>query len=384
MAYFANRAVNRVHLHSALVAFALGAGGLFFFVFLLHAGVSPTLALLSQAGVVFGRFLVRPALLPLAKRWGLKPLLLAGNAVMAAQYPLLALVHGLGATLVAVIAVAGLGEVLYWMSYNAYYAAIGDAEHRGHQLGAREALVSLIGIVAPLAGAWGLMTAGPAWTFAGVALVQLAASAPLIRVPNVAVKSAAPGAFKAASPAIWLMIADGWFDTSYLFAWQIALFVALGRSFTAYGGAMALASLVGAAGALAMGRHVDGGGGRRVVAITYGVATALILARAGSLGWAAAAVAANAAGGLLNPLLGPTIGPAIYNRSQASPCSLRFAMVTETGWDVGCFVASLIAAALFAAGAPLVSGVLLALPAIAASAAVLWRMYPRSRREALA
>ena len=235
MSFFRNDAINRVNLHSGVVGLAQGAGGLFFFVFLLKVGVSVPVALLSQAAIVAGRFTVRPLLLPLAKRWGLKRMLVTGTVLMAAQYPLLAEVHGVGPALLAVIAVSGLGEVFYWMSYNAYYAAVGDAEHRGHQIGAREALMAVVGIVAPLLGAWLLGTSGPRLAFAAVGLIQVASAIPLLGAPDVAVKAEAPGGFRAARGALLLMIADGWLDSGYLFFWQIALFVTLKESFSAYG-----------------------------------------------------------------------------------------------------------------------------------------------------
>jgi hypothetical protein len=52
-------------------------------------------------------------------------------------------------------------------------------------------------------------------------------------------------------------------------------------------------------------------------------------------------------------------------------------MATEGAWDAGCFCACLIAAALVAADVALATPILLALPALAAQALVLWRHYPR-------
>src|SRR5262249_9737331 len=152
--------INRVNLHSGIQALAQGAGSVFFLVFLLRAGVSVPLALLAQAAILAGRLVIRPAILPLARRWGVKPLLIAGTVGMALHYPLIAEVRGVGGWLLTLIIVASVGEVFYWISYNAYFAALGDPEHRGHQIGAREALVALIGIVAPLLGAAALVTAG--------------------------------------------------------------------------------------------------------------------------------------------------------------------------------------------------------------------------------
>jgi hypothetical protein len=377
MAFLRNDAVNRVNLHSGVQALAQGAGGVFFLVFLLRAGVSVPATLAAQAAIVAGRFLIRPALLPLAKRVGLKPMLIAGTLAMALQYPLLAEVRGPDASLLALCLVAAVAEVFYWMSYNAYFAAVGDAEHRGHQIGAREALLSVVGIVAPLLGAWSLATAGPRWTFAAVGLVQVLAAIPLLGAPNVAVAASAPGAFRATLPGAILIAVDGWFDACFIFVWQIALFLSLGQSFSAYGGAMALAGLVGAACGPVIGRHIDAGFGRRAVAVAYGAAAAIVLLRAVSLGSPWLAVTANAMGAVLMPLLIPALGTAVYNLAKASPCPLRFQLGAEGGWDVGCFAACLSAAGLAAAGVSLSAAMLLALPGIAAGALLLWRLYPR-------
>jgi hypothetical protein len=377
MAFLANGAVNRVNLHSAVVALAESAGGVFFLVYLLKAGVPAPVVLAAQAAVFIGRFLLRPALLPLAVRFGLKPLLIAGTLGLAAQYPMLSQVHGVGAWLWATCAVAAFGELFYWLAYNTVFAVIGDAERRGQQIAAREAAVALVGIVGPIAGAWALATLGPGPAFAAVGLVQMLAAIPLLGLPNVAVARQAAGAFAAGRRGFALLAADGWFDAAFIYVWRIALFIALGSDIAAYGGAMALAGLVGAGAGLAIGRHIDAGRGRRAVALTYAVAAGLVVIRAASLGSPWLAAAANAAGAALLPLLSPTLGSATYNLAKASPCPLRFHMATEGGWDFGASLALLAAAALSALGAPLAYPLLLALAGVAASARLLWRYYGR-------
>jgi hypothetical protein len=374
MAFLRNDAVNRVNLHSGVQALAQAGGGVFFLVFLLRAGVSIPATLTALAAIQAGRFVLRPALLPLAKRWGLKPMLIIGTIGMAVQYPLLARVHGVGAGLAALCVVSAVAEVFYWPSYNAYFAAIGDAHHRGHQIGAREALVSVAGIVAPLLGAWALLTLGPGPMFAAVALIQVLSAAPLLGAPNVPVKQAAPGSFRAARLGMILSAADGWFDACFIFVWQIALFASLGESFAAYGGAMALAGLVGAVFGLFLGRHIDAGHGRRAVVIAYSVMAIVVLARAASLGSPWLAVGANALGALLGTLMLPA-STANYNLAKASPCPARFHVVTEGGWDVGCFCACLAAAVLSASGVPLFVPILLALPPLIVASMLLRRYY---------
>jgi hypothetical protein len=376
MAFFGNDAINRVNLHSGIQALAQGAGGIFFLVFLLRSGVSVPHALIAQAAILGGRFVMRPAILPLAKRWGLKPLLVAGTLGLAVQYPLLAEVDGVGPQLILLLAVVSVAEVLYYPIYNAYFAAVGDAEHRGHQIAAREAAVAIVGIVAPLLGTLALVSAGPRIAFAAVGIVQAVAVIPLLGVPNVAVKQQAPGALRAARLGVAVIALDGWFDAFFILIWQLALFATLGESFAVYGGAMALAGVVGAACGLFLGRIIDAGHGRRAVVLAFSVAAALVLFRSASLGVPWLAVLANALGAVLWPLLLPALGTATYNLAKASPCSLRFNIVLEAGWDVGCASACLITAGLAAAGVPLAWSILLALPGLALGARLLWRYYP--------
>jgi DHA1 family inner membrane transport protein len=375
MAFLCNDAINRVNLHTGVQALAQSAGGVFMLVFLLRAGLSIPAALTAMAAVMAVRFILRPAILPLARRWGMKPLLILGTIGLAAQYPLLAEVEGVGGGLMPFCFILAVGDVLYWPTYNAYFAAIGDAEHRGHQIGAREALVSVVGILAPLLGAWALVTLGPRPMFAAVGLIQALAAVPLIGLPNIAVKESAPGAFRAARLGAVLYATDGWFDACFIFVWQIALFVSLSESISAYGGAMALAGLAGAVCGLLLGRHVDAGHGGRAVLIAYVVTGAVVLLRAASFGSPWLAVLANALGALVGPLMLPALGTATYNLAKASPCPMRFQLAAEGGWDLGCAGGCLVAAALAASGVSLTLAILLALPALAGAVLLLRRYY---------
>ena len=377
MAFFGNDAVNRVNLHSAVQAFAQAGGGVFVLVFLLRGGLSVAAVLLSMAAILSVRFALRPIILPLAKRWGMKPLLIAGTLMLAIQYPLVATVQGIGIPLVAFCLVAAVGEIFYYPTYNAYFASIGDTEHRGHQIGAREALVAVAGILAPLLGAWALVTFGPHPMFAGFGVIQALAVVPLIGTPNVAVRKTAPGAFRAARLGAILSASDGWFDACFIFVWQIALFFSLSQNYSAYGGAMALAGLVGAVFGLLLGRHIDVGHGVRAVALCYGALAAVVVLRSVSVDVPWLAVIANAPGALLGPLLLPA-STAFYNLAKASPCPMRFHMATEGGWDLGCISACLLAAGLVTAGVSLPIVMLVALPALAV-AALLLRGYFMSR-----
>ena len=375
MAFFGNDAVNRVNIHYGFVAFAEAMGLAFVLVFLLRSGVSVPLTLLAQAAIQAGRFALRPLILPLGRRFGLKPVLIGGVLSVSASYLALGQVHGLGWPLLAYLVISAIGALFYWTAYHAYFSALGDDEHRGHQIGVREAIGAVVGIVAPLAGALALSTVGSAWAFTVVALIQTLAALPLIGAPDVAVADEAPGAWKAARTGFVLFAIDGWFAAGYQIVWGVALFTTLDRSYGAYGGAMALAGLVGAATGMTLGRHIDGGGGRKMVLVAYLVAAGVVVMRAFSLQVPIMAVVANALGALVLALVAPVQMTPIYNLAKASPCPLRFQMASEAGWDIGCFAGCLLAAGIAAIGGSLAWAILSTLPVLVLAARILWGLY---------
>ncbi len=379
MAFFRNDTVNLLNLHYGIHALALSGGGAFFTAFLLRAGVPVPVVLAAIALIVAGRFIIRPLILPPAKRWGLRPLVIAGTVMTGLQYPLLAEVHGVGWQLWALCAISSVGDTVYWTCYHAYFASLGDAVHRGHQIGAREAIAAVVGIVGPLATGWALTTLGPRAAFDATAVVLLLAALPIFGTPNVAVVDGVPGAIRAALPGILMFAADGWIAAGFYFVWQMALFLALGESFSAYGGAVALAALVGAVSGLLLGRFIDAGHGRRAVWLAIGSLALVTCLRAASWDDPMYAVVANALGAFASALYIPTLMTAVYNQAKVSPCVLRFHIATEGGWDAGCAAACITTAALLAIGAPIWVGIVLSLLGCAASFTLLRRYYKSSR-----
>lgn len=376
MAFFRNDAVNRVYVHAGVVALAQAGGGVFVLVFLLRAGLTAPFVLLTLAAIAALRWALRPLVLPFAKRCGVKPVFIAGTLAVAAQYPVLSFVDGVGPTLLVLIVTAAFGEMMYSLANNTFFATLGDDAHRGHQVSAREAIVALTNIVAPLIGAWALVTIGPGLMFAGVGLVQALAIVPLLGAPNPPVNGA-PDSSPEAKLAYAYNATDGWFDTWYIYVWQIALFVALGDSFVAYGGAMAFSAIVGAATGIVLGRHVDAGHGARAVLIAFAASALVVVARAASIGDPWLAALAGASGSIAMAMMSPTIGAAVLPVAKRAPCTFRFHMATEGAWDLGCVAACLTGAALVALGADLIWTTLLALPAAWAAVCILQRLYVR-------
>lgn len=375
MAFLRSSTVNLLNLHYAIHALALSGSGMFIAAFLLKAGVSAPLVMLALAAILMGRFCIRPFVIPLARRTGLKPLVIAGTLIASLQYPLLAEVHGLSWPLLGLCVISSLGDTLYWTTYHAYFASLGDAEERGHQISAREAAATIGGIIAPLATGWALMTVGPQIAFGVTALALAASALPLLATPNVAVAPEAEFSLKQAMPAVLLMACDSWSWAGYGLVWQMALFLTLRQDFAAFGGAMALAALAGAVSGLIVGRLIDFGHGGRVVWFSAGGLALITGLRAAGFGHPALAVVANAAGAVAFAIHTPTVMTAIYNLAKASACPLRFHVATEAGFDLSGTVAYLIAGAMIWAGAPLWAGISLAFLSIAAVFVILRRYY---------
>ncbi|HEY0105713.1 MAG TPA: MFS transporter, partial [Rhizomicrobium sp.] len=293
MAYFHNRTVNLLNLHYVIAATALGGGGAFYAVYLLKAGLSVPAALATLAVMFATRMVLRSLLLPLGIRLGLRKLVILGSLLMGASYPFLIGVHGLGVGLVVLIVTSALADTFYWPSYHAYFAALGDEDHRGQQIGVREAVVAALGIVSPLAAGWLLVRFGPAVAFGVTGVVQALSALPILWTPEVTIARHAPGGFRAALPGALLFLGDGWVAGGYILAWQIALFETLGENYLAYGGALAVAALVGGVGGLFLGRLIDSGRGTRAVWLAIGLLSLVIALRAGVLHDPALAVIAN-------------------------------------------------------------------------------------------
>ena len=150
MAFFRNSTVNLLNLHYGIHSFALSGGAAFFAIYLLNSGVPIPGVVVSLALILLGRFVIRPIVIRFSARWGLRVMVVVGTVLSALQYPLLAEVHGVGIFLAGLIAMSALGETVYWTTYHAYFAAVGDDELRGQQIGVREAIAAVVGIASPL------------------------------------------------------------------------------------------------------------------------------------------------------------------------------------------------------------------------------------------
>jgi MFS family permease len=374
--FFANRAVNRLAIHTALQQLAWCMSGAFFGVYLLRAGLSPSILFLASAGVLALRFITRPLVLLVAPRLGLRATLVIGTLLSALQYPAVGLVHGADFTLGLFCAIGALGGVFYWPCYHTFFAALGDREYRGSQVGVRQVLMGIAAVLGPAAGGVMLTNFGPWVAFGSAAAVQALAAVPLfaVREPHLACQSPR-GAYAAAWNGARLFATDGWMLAGALLAWDITLFRALQSRFDQFGGTLALAALAGALCSVVLGRFIDLGHARRVIAFNAAMLCTGILLRAFCTSTPAAVIAVALVTTMLGGMYVPVLMTAVYNASKSAPCPFRFQFAAEGGWDFGGAGVSVLAAALCAVGASPQETILLALPAVLVQAWLLARVY---------
>jgi hypothetical protein len=366
MAFRANPDVNCLAAHSTLHQLAYSVSGIFWSVCLLRIGMSAPEILLASAGILSFRLVFRPLVLVVVSAIGPRRTLALGTLLTALQYPVLALVRGPGLGLLLYCSVTAVGGVFYWTCYHAFFAALGDVDQRGRQLGMRQALSAGAGVLGPAAGGIVLAMFGPWSAFGASAMIEVAAAFPLLFVAEPQFTRSTPkGAYRAAQTGIRLFLTDGWIVCCSAIAWDIFAFRALSARCDTLGGVLSGAALAGALGGWVLGRFIDAGHARRAIWVTAIALCTIIILK--SVSGADLVSIASTAGvsAILGGLYIPTLMTAVYNAAKDSPCPLRFQFAAEAGWDVGGMFASLTAALACALGVSLQVVILLALPAVA-------------------
>jgi DHA1 family inner membrane transport protein len=346
MGFFVNRKFNLVYLHVAMQAFAMHGGEAFVFIYLLKEGIPAPVVLFCIGAMFASRLFFRNLIFPLVRQFGLKHTLILSVLVEASTYPILSQINSTGPLLVAYLTLWAISSSIYWTSYHTYVALLGDNEHRGKQVSAIEFVAMATNIAAPALSAVLLLAFGPVVTFGFVGLIMACAAIPIWLGPELTVSSDAEVPPAARKLARLIMFTDGLRSGSFHFTWVIALFITLGSSYAAFGGAMSLAGVVGAVAGLFIGRAFDLGNVKRATQI--GCAALAVASAARTFGYSIplTAVIANAAATIAWPIYNTALSARVYILAKQSLSPLRYHVVAEGGWDMGtataCFISALL------------------------------------------
>ena len=383
--FLPDSAIHRLVAHTMLHQLAWGVSGVFIVVFLLRSGVPPAGIFLAVTAIFALRFALRPLVLLVVPTIGPRRTLILGTLLVSLQYPALALVHGIGPALPLFCFVTALGDVFYWTCYHAFYAAAGDAERLGSQVGQRSLLGAASAALGPVLGGFMLTAFGPWAAFGTAAAIEIAATLPLLDVAAPRFERVAPrGAYAAARKGILLFCTDGWIVCCSAYAWDMVAFRTLGARFDAFGGMLAAAAIAGALGGAIFGRLIDTRHARRAAWFSVAVCAFCLVMKSVSGFNPVLVVGAATLSNMLTGIYVPSLMAAVYNQAKSAPCPLRLQVAAEGGWDVGAASGCLVAAAACMLDAPLQAVILLALPGVAMQGYLLSGIYARGGHGRLA
>ncbi len=352
MAYFKNKSINLIYLHTALQGIAFHGGESFAFVYLLKAGISLSGVLLAIGLMYATRIVLRQAVVPFVKRAGLRNGLFFGIILEAITYLLVTQVTGVGPALVVYLAMLSLGSSFYWTTLHAFIATSGDTEHRGKQVSTTEFINTIVGIAAPLMSGVLLNNFHPLVAFSVISAAMLASAVPFLFTANTQIAPQAEVPRDARRQARAIMFTDGLRAALFHYTFTLVLFITLGENYASLGGAMALSGLLGGLFGLFIGRSMDIGHGKHARQIAYGAMAFAGLARAIGYPLPSTAIATNALAVIAWPMYGTVLNGRLYDLAKQSPCTLRYHVVAEGGWDLGTAVGCTLAATLFWLGLP--------------------------------
>jgi hypothetical protein len=376
MTVFANSGVNRLSLHATLHQLSWSVAGVFSAVFLLHVGIALPGVFFAMAAILWLRLAARSMLPLLLRGLGLRHLLVLGTAMFAIQYPLLAMVKGLGTPLLLYCLTAAIANVCYWTSFHAYFSVVSDHGMHGSRVALRQLFSAVISVLGLAIGGFTFVEIGAWAAFAAGAVIEILSLLPLVGMPDHRVSEVSPpGAYSLIRPGVLLLATDGWIMTFYGVAWKIVLFQSLDTRFDLLGAVLALSASAGALGGVVFGRMIDTRSGRQIVAISGALLFVGLLSKA--LCGSAPVIVAGVA--ILTELLGglyvPVIWRSLYREGKASPCPFRFQVIGEGAWEFGGGVSYVVAALLSAGGIPLQPILLLGLPAVCIQTVLLMRTH---------
>lgn len=376
MLFTPNMDMYRLQAHSALNQLAINMSAVFSAAYLLKVGLEPAQVFMTFGAIFTIRALIRPVILPFMPALGMRKMLIAGTVLIAGQYGAIALVTGYDRTLVVYIAFTAFANMLYWTLYHPIFAAAGEMHDRGKQLGARQAISALTGILGPIVSGLLLNHVGGWAAFGAATVASLISVWPLLGIRDYpVVAKRPPGLWRAALPCSLLFLSDGFLWLCAGSAWSMLLFERMGERFDAYGLVLALAAIAGAVASFTVGRRIDIGHGRAAVLIAAVSGCAVYAMRALVGTNVVALLAVVAASTVLMHFYVPTFMTAFYNEAKKAPCPFRLQCIAETGWDAGAVLGCLAGMTILALGFDLQQVIWLAFIPVAAEAALLWMLY---------
>ncbi len=380
MSFFSNKSLNILNIHYCLRAMGWEMCSMFTLSYLYKQGLALPAVFVAYAGMLCVRTLTRPVAMRLCLSKGVHFTLIAGTVVFACRYPVMIPIDGLNLWLVPFMLVSGLADVLYWVSYHNYFAAVGSEQDRGASVGIREAISTIVAVLGPLCGGF-LLSINRTYAFMLPFVLTLVSVLPLLKTPEIPkpLPATKEERKKVGHFGFFVFIGDGWFYQAGA-VWPLIVFMMLNDNYGNFGFILALAAFFRAVGNLFFGSMIDKGKGRQICFIGYGLHI-IVYAVRGFFAYSVPAVVACDFFAAIAYCFSMTgLMSAVYNATKKASHPLYFTYYTELGWDIGAISAMLVCAGLTFSGFNVRWGLTVAVCGAVLSLAVLNRYY-RSESE---
>ena len=381
MSFFSNRALNFLNAHYGLRAMGWEMCSLFTLAYLYKQGLPLPLAFTVYAGMLFIRTLTRPLAMWCCYKKGVRFALIIGTILFAFRYLAMLPINGLNWMLAPFMLISGVSDVFYWGPYHNYFASLGNAEDRGASVGIRDAIATVIAVIAPLFGGL-LLAIDPLYAFMMPFVLTLIAVFPLMKTPSLPPPPKPNREEKKKNDKFGFIvfIGDGLFYQASA-VWPLIVFLILSENYGNFGFILALAAFFKAVGSMLFGKLIDKGNGSLICFIGYGLHIVIFSIRGFFAYTVPVIIACDFFAAIAYCFSQPALMTAVYNATKRAKYPLYFTYCQELGWDFGSISAMLICAGLTAAGINLRWGLLIAITGAAFKIVVLNRYYRKEKAQ---
>ena len=378
MAYFSNRTINCLNLHTALAGLLEQAYIAFAPLYLYTRGFTVAEILAFIAVSILLRSPMRLLSLPFIRRFGLKSAVQVGMAGYALSFVVLSHVKGLDLWLLFYMLVYSIFNSMHWFAFHTWYSIAGEHAQRGRQVAMGYALTAMIAALVPLLSAVTIAREGFKDYFLLVFPLTALMLLNLSRCRNIAVPHVrwADGRSAIASLGVKIHLLESVAAYPLAIGWLFTLYLYIG-TITPLGGIITFGIIAQIFYQLLVGSWVDSGRGPAVVNAAGSLRMAATLGCAFlplSLPAIFSVQAVFGAGDVHHLATAPT---AIYNSAKQSANTLLYWLFAEMAWDAGTFFGAGFASLLLWKGMGLRHVILISLPPMGSLWWLLHRYFSR-------
>lgn len=335
-----------LNIHFGLQTLANNTMDIFGPVFLYKIGVPIYYIFLIYGATFLLRSLFRIIALKSCEKYGIKVNLIAGTLARAGLAFTLLMMNQSHVWIYAFLGMTVIVDIFYWTSYHTYFAAIGNLEKRGKELGIRKMFQNTARIIAPVAS--GIIVAQLSFWYLFLVLIFLAifSAIPLFYIANYKPKTKLTmkdAIKKVDKTGMWMSLMEAPIESGFDLSFALFTFIVV-QNYVSFGGLFSAIFILEAIIFYIVGYFIDLKKNENLYffgAIFTSVAVVNHVLFSNS---ATTILAFEVIYILSYALLSPKMYTTQYNASKKSENALWFTYFMEFGWDMGSLLTCLAAA----------------------------------------